>query len=225
MTPDEVSLWTMYGTWFAALATTSAVITSLWLASYTRKAKLTLELRISNYDSATLRIINQSSVIATVDSITLSTSKRTEILINKNDDLVKNPLMPKKHDEYINENSINPSGHYKEFEIDFLSLKRSYDKFLPYDNDGYLTRVIEMPPAYILVKIVGGQVFHTKLPPIFFDRYKNDDCFRLEVALKQATESPELYLRFTNEDERNQKQLQRLDWYMKSKRNSLFLIG
>lgn len=225
MTPEDVSFWSMIGTWFAALATTMAVGISLWLASYTRKAKLIVELKVSNYNGATLRVINTSNIMATVETISLSTSKRSVKVIRRSDDLVKNPLIPKNHDEFINENTIHPSGHHKEFEINFSSLQRSYSKFLPYDNDECLTRVIKMPPAYILVKIVGGQVFHAKLPPIFFERYKNDDCLRLEEALKQATESPDLYLRFTNEDERKKEQLKRLDWYMKSKRNSLFLIG
>ncbi|MFQ2147430.1 hypothetical protein ACK33U_02275 [Aeromonas jandaei] len=224
MSPEDISFWSMIGTWFAALATTFAVAVSLWLASSTRKAKLIIELNISKNDDATLRVINTSNVMATVETITLSTSKRSLNIIRRSDDLVKNPLLPQSHDEFINENTIHPNGHHKEFKIHFSSLKNSYHKFLPYDNDGNLTRVVKMPPAYVLVKIVGGQVFHTKLPSIFFDRYKNDDCLRLEEALDFATKRPDLHLSYTNEKERNEGQQQRLDWYIKSKRNSLFLI-
>lgn len=224
MTPEDVSYWSMIGTWFAALATTMAVIISLWLASSTRKAKLKVELQLSKYGNATLRVINTSNVMATVETLSLSTSKRYIKIIRRSDDLINNPLISKSHDEFINENTIHPNGHYKEFDISFISLKNSYYKYLPYDNEGFLMRVIKMPPAYILVKIIGNQVFHIKLPPIFFERYKNDDCIRLEEALKQATEYPELYLSYTNKTERNKEQLKRLDWYIQSKVNSLYLI-
>lgn len=224
MSPEEISFWSMIGTWVSGIATSMAVVISLWLASYTRKAKLNIELKLSRYNEATLKVINTSNIMATVESISLSTSKRSILISRRNDDLLNTSLMHKDAEDILNEKTIHPSGHYKEFIIDFVSLKNSYYKFLPYDNEGFLTRVVKMPTAYILVHIVGGQTFHTKLPPIFFDRYKNDDCLRLEEALKQATESPELYLRFNNHDEPNEKQLERLDWYMKSKRNSLYLI-
>lgn len=156
--------------------------------------------------------------MATVENISLSTSKRVTLINRRADDLLATSFMYKDSEDVINEKTILPNGHYKEFKIDFSSLKDSYSKFLPYDNDGFLTRVIKMPKAYILVRIVGGQTFHIKIEPLFFERYKNDDCLRLEEALKQATESPELYLSYKNENELNERQLERLDWYIRSKK-------
>lgn len=224
MSPEEISFWSMIGTWVSGIATSIAVVISLWLASYTRKAKLNLELKISRHNDATLKLINTSNIMATVENISLSTSKRVTLINRRADDLLATSFMYKDSEDVINEKTILPNGHYKEFKIDFSSLKDSYSKFLPYDNDGFLTRVIKMPKAYILVRIVGGQTFHIKIEPLFFERYKNDDCLRLEEALKQATESPELYLSYKNENELNERQLERLDWYIRSKKNSLYLI-
>lgn len=224
MTPDDISFWSMIGTWFSGVATAMAVVISLWLASYTRKAKLSIEIKMSKYGEATFKIINTSNIIATIESITLSTSKHSILMDRRGDNFIDYALQFKSDDELVNALTIPPNGYHKELDIDFTYLKYSYHKFLPYDQDMNLTKVVKMPTAYVLVQIVGGQTFHSKLPPIFFARYKNDDCLRLEEMLKKVTERPELYISFNNDSERNERQLERLDMYMKSKRNSLFLI-
>lgn len=226
MTPDDVSFWSMVGTWVAGLATTIAVITSLWLASSTRKPKVILELSLSTYGSAALKVINTSELTATIDSVTLVTSRwrKKRHVSSKHDDLIKEPLSTRSKEELNQENTIQPNGSFKEFEINFYALQFAYYKFLPYDDDGNLTSVITMPAAYILVKLVGNHSFYIKLPNEFFTRYKEQECVRLEQAFLQAIHTPELYIRYSNKNELYEKQLERLDWYMRNKRNSLYLI-
>lgn len=225
MTPDAISFWSMVGTWISGLSTTIAVFISLYLASSTRKPKLKIEIELSDYGNATLRVINISSIVATIRAVTLATSKKENYKQHHPNhyDLIKNPLLHKNINE-LNEYTILPDGNVKEFTINFSSLCFSYDKFLPYDEDKKLKKVIKMPPAYILVNLVGGYSFPVKLPTAFFKIYRDGSCSRLEEALQQAIDHPNLYLSYSSKNDLYKKQQERLEWYIKSKNNSLYLI-
>lgn len=226
MTPDEISYWSMVGTWVSGLATTAAVVISLYLSISTKKPKLKIKIELSEYGSAILQVINNSSIIATVDGVTLSTSKSLNKTqqYSSHHNLIKNPLMKKDIEAIYNEYTVLPDGHYKEFKIEFSSLQSSYKKLLPYDANGNLTRVIKMPPAHIIVHLVGGHSFKAKLPAVFLKRYRDDDCMRLQLALQDVINNPHLHSRYANENELNERQQERLEWYMKSKKNALYLI-
>ncbi|WP_279491477.1 hypothetical protein [Aeromonas veronii] len=226
MTPDDVSFWSMIGTWVAGLATTIAVITSLWLASSTRKPKVTLELSLSMYGDAVLKVINTSELIATIDSVTLVKSKwhKKKHISSIYNDLIKNPLMKSSKEDVTQEYTIHPNGHFKEFSIYFHLLHTFYNDFLPYDGNGHLTSVVKMPLAYVLVKLVGNHSFYIQLPHTFFTRYKEQNCSVLEKAFLQAIHCHDTYVSYVDKNDLYEKQQEFLDLYMRSKRNSLYLI-
>ncbi|EKO3855104.1 hypothetical protein JZN62_004871 [Vibrio harveyi] len=220
MTSDELAYWTMIGTWFAGLATFSAVVLSLYLSASASKCKIKSVLKQEDCRSIKLTVLNRGHMYVEIDRIDLVVKKLFKQCINHDSqDLgdLSGYYFESKQEE--NEQYILPiSSPPKSIEIDNSMLYLQYHSFVPYKN-GTLDKPFKLPKCHIGIFLKSGEVFYVKMPVNFYRNYRDFVGSQFDEELYRLSVHPERYYAYCDYEELRTKQERILERYSQARKN------
>ncbi|QIR06281.1 hypothetical protein [Salinivibrio costicola] len=222
MTELEITYWSMIGTWFTGIATFSAVVVSLYLASSSRKTRLQLRLTQHNYGSVELSVLNRGQVYAEIERVTLAIRASVFNGFTRNEeshlDLIENAFISEETNR-----SLLPSSPSLTFSIELESLYFDYHFFIPYQN-GVLEKPFKMPTCYVCLQLKSGESHYKEVPESFYLGYKNAVGGKYDCQMFAMCTEPDKHFMYRTSTELYEQQQDILNQYSNARKNYHMLL-